>query len=158
MPQAKKILLVSPARKRAPEEDFLFKMAFLNLPYLAAATPPHYEVEIVDEEYRSINFDEPLWLVGLTAQTPVAPRAYEVADAFRRRAVPVVMGGVHASTLPEEALEHVDSVIIGEGEFVWKQVLSDLEQGGLKQLYQGGIDHGLEGIPWPRRDLLRLVK
>lgn len=150
----KKILFISPARRRAPNEDFVFKMAFLNLPYLAAVTPAEYDVEIVDEQYREIDFDAPVWLVALSAQTPVAPRAYEVADAFRRRGVATVMGGVHASTLPDEALQHVDSVVTGEGEFVWRQVLTDLEKGELKPVYTSTSNRSLKGLAWPRRDLL----
>jgi radical SAM superfamily enzyme YgiQ (UPF0313 family) len=155
---AKKILLVSPARKRVPGEDFVFRLGFLNLPYLAAVTPPDYAVEILDEEWQPIDCDAPVALVGLSAQTPVACRAYQIADAFRKRGVPVVMGGVHASTLPEEALAHVDAVIIGEGEFVWPEVLADLENGTLKRIYDGGVGHGLEGLPRPRRDLLNPAK
>lgn len=154
----KKILLISPARRRVPGEDFVFRLGFLNLPYLAAVTPPTYDVEIVDEEWQTIDFGAPAALVGLSAQTPVAPRAYQIADAFRKRGVPVVMGGVHASTLPDEALGHVDAVIIGEGEFVWPEVLADLEAGTLQKTYSGGVDHSLVGLPWPRRELLTASK
>ncbi|MBU0680350.1 MAG: B12-binding domain-containing radical SAM protein [Proteobacteria bacterium] len=150
----KKILFISPARNRGPDEDFVFKLSFLNLPYLAAVTPSDYEVEIIDEEKQVINFDDRPWLVALTAQTPIAPRAYEVADEFKKRGIPTVMGGVHASTLPDEALAHVDSVIIGEGEFVWQELLADLEKGELKERYTSGTSHSLAGLPWPRRDLL----
>ena len=90
----KKILFISPARNRGPDEDFVFKLSFLNLPYLAAVTPDDYEVEIIDEEKEVINFDDDPWLVALTAQTPIAPRAYEVAEEFKKRGVPTVMGGV----------------------------------------------------------------
>lgn len=117
-------------------------------------TPDAYDVEIIDEEKQVINFDAPVWLVCLTGQTPVAPRAYEIAGRFRQRGVKVVMGGVHASTLPDEALQHVDAVIIGEGEFVWPQVLEDLEAGELKRTYTAGTAHSLAGLPWPRRELL----
>ena len=150
----KKILFISPARDRGPDEDFIFKLSFLNLPYLAGVTPDKYEMRIINEERDVINFDAEVWLVALTAQTPIAPRAYEVADAFRKRGVTVIMGGVHASTLPEEALAHVDAVIIGEGEFVWKDVLTDLENGRLKERYTIGTTHSLDGLAWPRRDLL----
>jgi radical SAM superfamily enzyme YgiQ (UPF0313 family) len=150
----KKILLISPARPRNPGEDFVFKMSFLNLPYIAAATPPEYEVRIIDEEHEEIDFESNVWLVALSAQTPVATRAYEVAELFKEKGVKTVMGGVHASTLPEEALQHVDAVIIGEGEFVWKDILSDLEKGELKNVYQGGADNELKGLAPPRRDLL----
>ncbi len=154
MPSKKKIVLISPARKRSPEEEFIFKMAFLNLPYLAAVTPDHYDVVIVDEEHEKIDFSADIWLVALSAQTPVSIRAYEVADRFRGLGVTTVMGGPHASVQSEEALEHVDAVIMGEGEFVWPRILADLEKGELKSLYEGGIKNDLKGLPQPRRDLL----
>jgi len=153
-PDRPRIVLISPARARNPHEDFVFKLGFLNLPYLAAVTPEGYQVEIVDEELQTIDFDVPAWLVALTAQTPVAPRAYEIADEFRKRGVCTVMGGVHASTVPEEALEHVDSVIIGEGEFVWPQVLADHVEGRLQRLYTNDTKSSLAGLPPPRRELL----
>jgi len=154
MDKKKKILLISPARKRAENEDFVFKMPFLNLPYLAAVTPAHYDVSIIDEEHEQVNFEADASLVALSAQTPVAPRAYQIAKEFKARGIPVVMGGVHASTLPEEALQYVDAVIIGEGEFVWKDVLDDFEKGELKSVYTSGTDYNLAGLSWPRRDLL----
>ncbi len=154
MTKKKKILLISPARRRPPDEEFVFKMAFLNLPYVAAVTPEDYEVEIIDEEYEKIIFDANVWLVALSAQTPVSVRAYEVADEFRKLGVKTVMGGPHASTRPEEALQHVDAVIIGEGEFVWPRMLSDLENGELNSVYEGGVTNDLKNLPRPRRDLL----
>jgi radical SAM superfamily enzyme YgiQ (UPF0313 family) len=154
MPRYKTIWFISPCRPRNPGEDFVFKMSFLNLPYLAAATPPGYSLRIVDEEYEKIDFDGAVDLVALTAQTPVAPSAYRIADRFRRRGVTVVMGGVHASTLPEEALEHVDAVVVGEGEFVWPSLLADLEEGNLQRVYDAGTDHRLAGVAAPRRDLI----
>jgi radical SAM superfamily enzyme YgiQ (UPF0313 family) len=152
--EQKKILLISPARKRVPGEEFVFEMAFLNLPYLAAVTPEGYDVVIVDEEHEKIDFDERPWLVALTAQTPVAPRAYAVAREFRKRGVTTIMGGIHASTLPDEALEYVDAVIVGEGEHVWPQVIRDLENGRLKPVYRSETIQELQGLPVPRRDLL----
>jgi radical SAM superfamily enzyme YgiQ (UPF0313 family) len=149
-----KILLISPERERKKEEAFLFRLGFLNLPYVAAATPPDCEVRIVDEAHEAINFDEKADLVGITAQTPVAPRAYQIAEEFRKRGVPVIMGGVHASVLPEEALRHVDAVVIGEAEAIWPRLLEDLRQARLKKIYRS--DGWLPGddIPSPRRDLL----
>lgn len=156
MPSSKKLLMISPARERMPGEDFVFKLGFLNLPYLAAATPESWDVAIIDEDVTPVDFSAPADLVALTAQTPVAPRAYQIADAFRKRGVPVVMGGVHASTLPEEALEHVDTVILGEGEFIWPQLLEDFENGRLQQRYESDTTQDLAGIAPPRRDLLPL--
>src|SRR4030067_3322884 len=131
-----KILLISPDRERKKEEAFLFKLSFLNLPSIAAVTPPEVEVKILDEACEKIEFDEKVDLVGITAQTPVAPRAYQIAGEFKKRGVPVVMGGVHASMLPEEALSHVDAVVIGEAEEVWATLMEDFRNGQVKRLYK----------------------
>ncbi len=149
-----KILLISPERERKKEEAFLFRLGFLNLPYVAAVTPSDVEVKIVDEAFEKINFEEKADLVGLTAQTPVAPRAYQIAGEFRKRGIPVVMGGVHASMLPEEALRHVDAVVIGEGEEVWPQLIDDFRRGQMKQIYQGNGFVNPSDLPFPRRELL----
>ncbi len=152
--RAMKILLISPERQRKKEEAFLFKLSFLNLPYVAAVTPPDIEVKIIDEAFEKVNFDEKVDLVGLTAQTPVAPRAYQVAAQFRKRGVPVVMGGVHASMLPDEALQHVDAVVIGESEQVWPNLIEDLKKGQLRRIYEGSGFIDPSKLPLPRRELL----
>jgi radical SAM superfamily enzyme YgiQ (UPF0313 family) len=92
--------------------------------------------------------------VGITAQTPVVPRAYEIAEEFKKRGVPVVMGGVHASMLPEEALQHVDAVLVGEAEEVWPDLIEDLRKGQLKRIYQGNGFVDSSKLPLPRRELL----
>jgi radical SAM superfamily enzyme YgiQ (UPF0313 family) len=127
----------------------------LNLCMVAAYTPPDSEVSITDECVEAIDFEKEVDLVGLTAYTNAAPRAYEIADAFRRRGVPVVMGGVHVSTLPEEALEHCDAVVVGEAEGVWQRLIKDFSQGRLKEIYENDGLASLEDLPLPRRDLLR---
>ncbi|UCC66839.1 MAG: B12-binding domain-containing radical SAM protein [Deltaproteobacteria bacterium] len=149
-----KVLLISPERERKKDEAFLFRLGFLNLPYVAALTTPDVEVKIVDEAYEPINFDEKVDLVGITAQTPVAPRAYQIAEEFRKRGVTVVMGGVHASVLPQEALEHVDAVVIGEAEVTWPQCLDDFRRGRLKRIYRANGWVREDEIPLPRRELL----
>jgi radical SAM superfamily enzyme YgiQ (UPF0313 family) len=149
-----KILLISPERKRKKEEAFLFRLSFLNLPYVAAVTPPDAEVKIVDEAFQKVDFDEKVDLVGITAQTPVVPRAYEIAEEFKKRGVPVVMGGVHASMLPEEALQHVDALVVGEAEEVWPDLIEDLRKGQLKRIYQGNGFVDSSKLPLPRRELL----
>ncbi len=149
-----KILLISPERERKKEEAFLFRLSFLNLPYLASVTPPEVEVRIVDETYEKVPFEERFDLVGITAQTPVAPRAYQIAKEFKRRGIPVVMGGVHASMLPEETLQHVDAVVIGEAEETWPQLIKDLKKGQLKKIYQANRFVNPSTLPIPRRDLL----
>jgi radical SAM superfamily enzyme YgiQ (UPF0313 family) len=149
-----KIVLISPERKRKKEEAFLFRLSFLNLPYVAAVTPPDVEVKIVDEAFEEINFDEKVDLVGITGQTPVIPRAYQIAEEFRKRGIPVAMGGVHASMLPEEALQHVDALVVGEAEEVWPNLVQDLRKGQLKKIYEGKGFVDPSKLPLPRRDLL----
>ena len=149
-----KILLVSPERERKKEESFLFRIGFLNLPYVAAVTPADIEVRIVDEAFEKVRFEEKVDLVGLTAQTPSAPRAYQIAEEFRKRGVPSVMGGVHASMLPDEALQHVDAVVIGEAEATWPQLIEDFRKGQMKRIYRadGFVNPSL--LPFPKRELL----
>jgi radical SAM superfamily enzyme YgiQ (UPF0313 family) len=149
-----KILLISPERQRKKEEAFLFRLSFLNLPYVAAVTPSDIEVKIIDEAFEEINFDEKTDLVGLTAQTPVAPRAYQIAAEFKKRGVPVVMGGVHASMLPQEALQHVDAIVIGEAEEIWPNLIQDLRRGQLGRIYVGSEYVDPSKLPLPRRELL----
>jgi len=149
-----KVLLISPERKRKREEAFLFRLSFLNLPYIASVTPPEVEVRIVDEAYEKVPLDEKFDLVGMTAQTPVAPRAYQIAQEFKKRGVPVVMGGVHASMLPEEALGHVDSVVIGEAEEIWPKLIEDLKKGQLRRIYQANGFVNPSTLPIPKRELL----
>jgi radical SAM superfamily enzyme YgiQ (UPF0313 family) len=149
-----KILLISPERERKKEEAFLFRLSFLNLPYVAAVTPPDVEVKIIDEAHEKVNFDEKVDLVGITAQTPVAPRAYQIAEEFRKRGIPVVMGGVHASMLPEEALRHVDAIVVGEAEEAWPDLIEDFRKGQMGRIYQGNGFVNPSNLPLPKRALL----
>ncbi|NWG03200.1 MAG: B12-binding domain-containing radical SAM protein [Syntrophaceae bacterium] len=149
-----KILLISPERERKKEEAFLFKLSFLNLPYLASVTPAGVEVKIVDEAFEKIDFEEKVDLVGVTAQTPAAPRAYQIAKEFKKRGIPVVMGGVHASMLPQEAIQHVDSVVVGEAEEVWPDLIKDLKRGQLRRIYVASEPSHSSHLPFPRRELL----
>jgi radical SAM superfamily enzyme YgiQ (UPF0313 family) len=126
----------------------------LNLCMVAAYTPADVEVSITDECVKPINFEMDVDLVGLTAYTNSAPRAYEIADAFRQRGVPVVMGGVHASNLPEETLEHCDAIVVGEAEGAWQRLIADFSENRLKRMYQNEQLVSLERLPMPRRDLL----
>jgi radical SAM superfamily enzyme YgiQ (UPF0313 family) len=128
----------------------------LTMPTIAALTPPNVEVTIVDEYVQEIDFDAPVDLVGLTAIIIQSPRAYQIADQFRRRGVPVVMGGHHASAVPEEALQHCDVVVIGEAEGIWPTVIEDAKQGKLEPLYRMNGYPSLEGLPRPRLPLLPL--
>lgn len=123
----------------------------ISLGIVAALTPDDWAVEIMDENWEAFAF-RPADLVGITAFTASAPRAYEIAAVYRQRGVPVVMGGIHCSMCPQEALNYVDAVVIGEAEGVWPQVIADFEANTLRREYRGEWA-GLEGIPAPRRDL-----
>ncbi|MBN1346267.1 MAG: B12-binding domain-containing radical SAM protein [Phycisphaerae bacterium] len=127
----------------------------LSLLVLGGLTPPEWEVTLVDEnvgvpDYAAMPRPD---LVGITSFTSQANRAYAVAAEFRRLGVPVVMGGIHATMCLEEASQHVDSVVTGEAEGVWAQVLEDARNGDLKRVYAG--EHAnMEGVPLARHDLL----
>lgn len=126
----------------------------LGLMTVAALTPPQHNVTIIDESATATDLTIEPDLVGITAMTAAAPRAYELADAFRARGIPVVMGGMHASALPEEALQHVDAVVIGEAEMVWPRLLEDFAAGRLQRIYHNPGFVAPECIPSARRDLV----
>jgi radical SAM superfamily enzyme YgiQ (UPF0313 family) len=126
----------------------------LGLTLLASFFPPQYEVRIVNEFLEEIDFEEPVDLVGITTLTTLADRAYEIADRFRRRGVPVILGGVHATFMPEEAKEHADAVVLGEAELIMPQLIADLEKGALQPFYRAEGLHDLHDLPLPRRGLL----
>jgi len=109
---------------------------------------------LCDDSVEEICYDGDVDLVGLTANTAQAPRAYQIAGEFRRRGVPVVMGGMHASAVPAEALQYVDAVVVGEAEGIWPQVLADAGAGRLGGIYRSDRFPSLDGLPWPRRDLI----
>ena len=127
----------------------------LSLMVLAGLTPPEWEISIVDEnlgvpDYTSMPRPD---LVGITAFTSQANRAYEVAAHFRCLGVPVVMGGIHATMCLDEVTEHVDSVVTGEAEGIWPHVLRDTQAGSLKRRYDGGLA-AIKDVPPARHDLL----
>jgi radical SAM superfamily enzyme YgiQ (UPF0313 family) len=114
-----------------------------------------YEVVLTDENIEPIDFDLKADLVGISAMTSYVNRGYEIADAFRARGVPVVMGGVHPSFMPQEALGHCDAVVIGEAELVVEKLLDDLEQGAMRGTYRADRLHAMAGLPLPRYELIK---
>ncbi len=129
--------------------------ARLTLTALAALTPPDIEVKITDENVEPIDFEEDVDLVGVTGMVMHAPRAYQIAQKFRQRGIPVVMGGPHASSVPLEAKEYVDAVVIGEAENVWEGLIEDYKKGCFKPFYKKDNFCSMEKLPFPRLDLLR---
>ncbi len=125
------------------------------MPLLAAHTPDHWEVVHTDEIVQTVDFNEKLDVVGITANTPAAPHAYALAKEFRSRGVTVVIGGPHATLMPEEVMQHADAVVIGEGELVWPQLLADFEKNELKPSYKSSCLPDLKRMPRPRWDLIK---
>jgi len=132
-----------------------YSTAFLALPTIAALTPEDVEVNITDENIEQIDFDKHVDLVGVTCSTWLAPRAYEIADEFRQRGVTVVLGGIHPSMLPYEAIEHADAVVIGEAENVWRKIVEDFRENRLRPFYKSSELPELKNLPIPRWDLLK---
>ena len=127
----------------------------LSLMVLAGLTPPEWEISIIDEnlglpDYSAMPRPD---LVGITAFTSQANRAYELSSRFRKVGVPVVMGGIHTTMRRDEAIERVDSIVTGEAESVWAQVLADVQRGQLQRCYEGGRAE-INSVPAARHDLL----
>jgi radical SAM superfamily enzyme YgiQ (UPF0313 family) len=154
-----KILFVQPSRIKNNGTIEKWKRHFnrsMALPYLAALTPPGIDVEIVDDRVEEINYNGNYDLVGITSYTSQAPRAYQIADLFRQKGRKVVMGGIHATALPDEAILHADAIVLGEAENVWGNLLADFKSGNLKQFYKSDTFHSLIDLPRPRFDLLNV--
>jgi len=150
----KKLLLINPVGQRSGY--LLSKFSTfppLSLAYIAAVTPSNWEVKIADENFDQFQFEE-ADLVGITAFTSNINRAYEIARMYRERKIKVVLGGIHASMLPDEVLEYADAVVVGEVEGIWEKVINDFEDNALALKYVGPqIDLSQFRIS-PRRDLL----
>lgn len=138
--------IVNPFRKSFKLGDTNYTPP-LSLLMLASVTPKGVDVKIVDERLDSIDFDEDTDLVGITVVTRSAPRAYWISEKFRTRGIPVIMGGIHPSILPQEVLQYADAVVVGEAESVWPSILEDVKSGGLKKLYKGRPELDLDKLP-----------
>ncbi len=131
-----KILLISPCVDPETRTPKGIMIPQLSLHILYGLTPTEYSVKIIEEELENINFDDECDLIGISCMTANAPRAYFIAQQFRKRGKKVVLGGVHPTILPDEALNYADSVVIGEAEGVWEQLLEDFKNGKLNTTYQ----------------------
>jgi radical SAM superfamily enzyme YgiQ (UPF0313 family) len=121
--------------------------------HLAALVPPEHEVELVHEQVRAVPIDRGADLVAITFFSGFAQRAYEIADAYRRLGVTVVLGGPHVSYWTEEALQHADAIAVGEADEIWPTMIEDAAGGRLGRVYKGSAP-SLKGLPMPRYDLL----
>ena len=131
------------------------RMEPLMLAVLAGMTPPDVEVEMFDDRMEEIPYDELTNLVAITVETYTARRAYEISAEYRARGVPVILGGMHPTLIPDEAQQHADSIFLGDAETVWAHVVEDAKRGRLQKTYQGPPGIGQIGGTMPRRDLFK---
>ncbi|MEW6009347.1 MAG: radical SAM protein [Candidatus Omnitrophota bacterium] len=133
------------------------RYAPLTLTSLAALIPPEInaEVKIIDEGIEEMPSEINADLVGITAITGTALRAYKLADAIRKKGIPVVLGGVHPTLMPQEAGMHADSVVTGFAEESWPQLLRDFADGGMKKIYTQSPNLSLANLPTPKREILK---
>jgi len=148
-----KILLIMPHANAKRRFFSKFQYPSLTLQQIAAITPKEHSVEIVDERYENIDFNKNYDLVGISCLTYNSLRGYEIANEFRKRGIPVVLGGYHPTLLPDEAKQHADSIVIGEAELTWPRVVKDVENDTLKSIYKADKPVEAEKIPAARHDI-----
>ena len=139
-----RILLIAPASgcwrglgKKLVFNGKTFRFSMLSLLSVAALTPSHHSIALIDEQVDDIPWDEPFDLVGITVMTATAPRSYEICRRFRQHGIPVVVGGFHATFNIAEALRHADAVVAGPAADAWPELLKDLKSGSLRTVYRG---------------------
>lgn len=126
----------------------------LSLMTIAGLTPDHWEIVLRDEHVESSEVDDDVDLVGIQTYISSAGRAYELARRWQARGAKVVLGGLHPTSMPQEAAAHADAVCIGPAETVWRRILDDFEKGRLGKFYRGGCEGSAALVPMPRRDLM----
>jgi radical SAM superfamily enzyme YgiQ (UPF0313 family) len=156
------ILLIHPKMNNGPItkndrgtlREKLMSNPELTLPSVAAAIPKEHTIRIIHENYEDIDYSKKYDLVGISCFTMFAPQVYEIADKFRKKGIPVVLGGYHPTALPKEAKQHADSVVIGEAELSFPRLIEDLEKNTLRAFYKADKQVEPKDIPPLRRDLL----
>lgn len=153
----KKLILINTVDRTTTNEKYFVPLsritAFqpLALGFLAAVTPEHWDVEIVDENFEDFE-DTNAELVGISAYSTSINRAIEISQKLRAKGITVVLGGKHASLFPDESQEYFTVVVVGEAEIVWRELISDYENKSLKPRYEGS-QYPLKEAPRPRRDI-----
>ena len=143
-----RLTFIYPAIGRKPGKPFVrsWQLQPLAIARLAAMTPSDWQVNFFDDRLDVINFAAATDLVAISIETYSAKRGYHIAEQFRRRGIPVVIGGYHATLCPDETKEHADAVCVGEAESVWPAILQDAGRGQLRPLYQGDRSRPLAGL------------
>jgi radical SAM superfamily enzyme YgiQ (UPF0313 family) len=132
------VTLIYPCMGRRPGKRYVrsWQMEPLPAAHLAGLTPRDVEVRFFDDRMEAIPYDEPTDLVALTVETYTARRSYQIASEYRRRGVPVVMGGFHPTLVTDEVLDYAEAVVAGEAEELWPRVIQDFRDGRLQRLYR----------------------
>ncbi len=133
-----RLTIVHPSIGKKKGEPYikLWEMEPLPPAMIAGLTPKDVDIRFYDDRIERIPFDEPTDMVAISVETYTAKRAYQIATEYRKRGVPVVMGGFHATLVPEEVSEYAEAVIIGEAEGLWQQVIEDAKQKRLQRFYK----------------------
>jgi radical SAM superfamily enzyme YgiQ (UPF0313 family) len=148
--------LISPRSPvaNATKREKAIQFSRLTLATVAALFPKDAKTRLINDSIDVIDFDKKVDLVGITAMTSTAPRAYEIADKFREKGVTVILGGIHPTALPQEASLHADAVVMGEAEGVMHSLINDFRMKKLKKFYHSPIRPSLANLPLPRKELL----
>ena len=155
MPAQRTLLLItasSPAIRRVRRSRVL-NFQQITMPYLAAFVPPEWKVIHIDEEVSPIDITIAVDLVGITFHTPSAFHVYDLAAQFRKRGIPVALGGPHVTLMPDEAQAHADVIFVGEAELQWPQFLRDFEIGRHMHRYCSTAVPALNAVPMARKEL-----
>lgn len=139
-------------RASVPCDEYLGSPS-LGIASLASVTPPEWDIDFRDDRLEDVGLDDDVDLVAISCFTPSGRRAMELADEFRARGRAVVMGGIFPTTVTDEASEHADAVVVGEGERVFPELLRDFQRGELRPLYRAHESVDLATLPLPRVDL-----
>ena len=150
-----KILLISPTVDTEKRTNKGLMMPQLSLYILEGLTPPEIEVKVIEEDIDHIDLEQECDLVGISCLTANAPRAYELCQEFKKRGKTVVLGGVHPTILPDEALQYADCVVVGEAEGVWETLINDFQNDNLKKKYHDPLPDLGKYIP---KDFSKIIK
>lgn len=153
MTKSRKLLLIAPASLEVRKAKGKYAH-HLSLAMVAGLASPDFDkIRIVEETFEELDLDETADLVGITMMTCQAPRAYLLADHFRKKGIPTICGGSHASFMVSECEKHFDSVVVNEAELLWPEIMADFRAGKLKPVYRTDKFADLEDLPMPRKDL-----
>ena len=142
-------------KPKKPKGTIFLRFPSLALANIAALTPKEDKVIVIDEQISPVNYNLDVDLVAISVNTSVVPRAYEIADKFRKKGTKVVFGGIHPSLMQKESLKHADSIVVGDADGVWEQLLKDFKNNKLKKKYVNNQERDLKYLPTPKWDIFK---